>query len=262
MAGMSARTILDLLREKHAEDVFVPECKGGPTWGGEHSRLDAWVMKKSWAHPLVIGYEIKVSRSDFINDQKWHNYLPYCNEFYFVAPQGIINASELPPEAGLLTVASTGTRLFKKKVSIWRDVVVPEELYRYLLMNRTQIINQHETVAASREQKLAYWRKWLEEEKEGKGLGYLVSERVAAHVRKVERDNERLQDENMALATFRDRLTELGVVDPGQPVNRWHVPRAIDTLRGKIPPHLLLNIRRTIQELAGVQAFLESQKED
>lgn len=65
-APITAKAILELLRAKHAEDVFVPECKTGPSQGHDHSRFDAWVMKKSWANAATIGYEIKVSRSDFL----------------------------------------------------------------------------------------------------------------------------------------------------------------------------------------------------
>src|SRR5690242_5105664 len=112
---IDAYLIRKLLAAKHAEDVLVPECKDGPTQGGSHRRMDAWVMSKSWANPCVTGYEIKVSRSDFLGDEKWRTYLPLCNEFYFVAPSGIIEPDELPPEAGLLCVSSTGTVLFRKK---------------------------------------------------------------------------------------------------------------------------------------------------
>ena len=110
----NASEILRLLRSRHKDDVFVDEVKTGPTGNGLLI-LDAWAMKKSWSRPSTIGYEIKVSRSDFTRDSKWHGYLDYCNEFYFVAPPGIIRPDELPPEAGLLTVASTKTKVFTKK---------------------------------------------------------------------------------------------------------------------------------------------------
>jgi len=31
----------------------------------------------------MVGYEIKVSKSDFFNDIKWQEYLPMCNELFF-----------------------------------------------------------------------------------------------------------------------------------------------------------------------------------
>jgi len=96
---MNAKDIIKLLAQKHARDLFVSECKNGSTWFTEGGlRLDAWVMKRSWASPLTIGYEVKVSRQDFLSDSKWHGYLDYCNEFYFVCPPELIQPNELPPK--------------------------------------------------------------------------------------------------------------------------------------------------------------------
>jgi hypothetical protein len=47
-------------------------------------------------------YEVKSSRSDFLNDAKWEKYLPYCTQFAFVAPAGAIFRWELPRECGLI----------------------------------------------------------------------------------------------------------------------------------------------------------------
>jgi hypothetical protein len=93
---ITAQTIVDLLAEKHSSDVFIRECKDGPSVNNSHCRLDAWAMKRSWSSPCTYGYEVKVSRQDFLKDDKWRNYLPYCNEFYFAATKGLIQLEELP----------------------------------------------------------------------------------------------------------------------------------------------------------------------
>ena len=59
---MTAYDIQCALALKHIEDIYVAECKDGPSAGSFHSRLDGWAMVKSWARPHVLGYEIKVSR--------------------------------------------------------------------------------------------------------------------------------------------------------------------------------------------------------
>ena len=82
---ITAQTVLELLAAKHSRDVFVPECKNGAThFADGMQKIDAWAMKKSWASPCVTAHEIKVSRADFLKDDKWPGYLPYCNQFYFV----------------------------------------------------------------------------------------------------------------------------------------------------------------------------------
>jgi hypothetical protein len=239
IAPMKAQEIVALLADKHAEDVFVPECKGGPTWGGEHLRLDAWAMRKSWSRPLVWGYEVKVSRADFTGDDKWHAYLPYCNEFYFVCPTGLIAPNEVPPEVGLLYVAKTGSRLFNKKQAQRRTQEIPEDLYRYLLMSRCLIDGEPPATAVKT---LEYWRAWLSEKEESRGIGWRVSKGVAEHVERVEHENYRLKEENASLALFRDRLVELGH-DPTQHVRDWQARDAVQKLRGDLPPWLTRALR-------------------
>jgi hypothetical protein len=47
-------------------------------------------------------YEIKSSRADFLGDDKWERYLPYCTHFAFVAPAGAIFRWELHRDVGLI----------------------------------------------------------------------------------------------------------------------------------------------------------------
>ncbi len=138
-----AGEILELLRCRHSRDIFVCECKNGPSQCKSHLRMDAWAMKPSWANPCATVYEIKVARSDFLRDDKWRAYLPYCNQFYFVCPAKLIKPEELPGEAGLICVASTGTKLYTKKKAPYRAAEIPEELYRYLLFARAVIETEY-----------------------------------------------------------------------------------------------------------------------
>lgn len=47
-------------------------------------------------HNLMLrGYEVKVSRSDFFGDDKWHLYLHYFNYFSFVVPRGMLTEAEI-----------------------------------------------------------------------------------------------------------------------------------------------------------------------
>lgn len=140
MIKPNEKNILKLLEKKHNKDVFVSHCKNGSTWGTCGLLiLDAWVMKRSWINPCVIGYEIKTSRSDFLNDTKWEGYLDYCNAFYFVCPPQIITKEELPVEAGLYYTSKNIKMLYIQKPSKYRNIPIPEEIYRYILMCRTVI---------------------------------------------------------------------------------------------------------------------------
>ena len=254
---MNAKTVLDLLRVKHSSDVFVPECKNGPSMCSNHLRLDAWAMNKSWSNMVIKGYEIKVSRSDFIQDNKWQLYLDYCHEFYFVAPKGIINPLELPPEAGLLVVASTGTRLFTKKKSVRRpDVEIPESLYQYILMCRAKIEGEYEAEKSDRE----YWERWLERRKEDHELGQSVSRKIQDIVKErilnVESENYRLEKENASLSEVKKMLKENDI-----PISKWNlatkVQERIDEIKQGMSKELLNNMKSVIGHLTEITNKIE-----
>jgi len=170
---ITARTILDLLARRHWQDVFVPECKDGPSRVGM-LRMDAWTMKRSWTHSCATVYEIKVSRSDFLQDDKWRGYLPYCNQFYFVCPPGVIDKSEIPPEAGLLVTTTNGARLLTKKKAPYYERDIPDSLYRYVLKARARITTPNESSIDRRE----FWKQWLAGKNDDLDLGYQVGRKL------------------------------------------------------------------------------------
>lgn len=208
---VSAAKILKLLAIRHGRDVFVPECKDGPTHAARHLRMDAWVMPRSWARPATTGYEIKVDRNDFLSDEKWQGYLPLCHQFYFVTPPGVAQLGEIPEEAGLIVTTTNATRLLTKKKAPLRVVEIPEDVWRYVLMARTRIVEpgHYERDAAQD------WQDWLAERHDKHTLGYHVSQKIARLVGKRIRDTEianaRLQNEVSRLSDIREILTEIGI---------------------------------------------------
>jgi hypothetical protein len=110
---MTEREIENLLADRHAKDVFIPQCKDGPTTGGL-SIMDGWAMNRSWSRLTFWGYEIKVSKQDFIHDEKWHTYLPYCNQLYFVCPKGVISVESVPDGVGLIYALPRHLKIVKK----------------------------------------------------------------------------------------------------------------------------------------------------
>lgn len=95
------------LKEFHngKPSYFITECKTCSTYFPDPQGLlkfDGLAITKSYTKPNIIGYEIKVSRNDFLQDNKWHLYLQYCNEFYFVVPKGLVKKEELPDHVGLI----------------------------------------------------------------------------------------------------------------------------------------------------------------
>ena len=139
---MNAYDITKLLEQKYPIEKFlsVPECKTGSPWIQRRCpRFDLWVIARSWVHPRFIGCEIKTTRQDFLRDKKWQYYLPYCTEFYFVAPPGIIDPVEVPETAGLMVASEEGKKLTTEKEAPVRDVEIPRSILIYILMARTRI---------------------------------------------------------------------------------------------------------------------------
>lgn len=57
--------------------------------------------------------EVKSSRTDFISDEKWPEYLPWCNQFSFAVPEGFPEAL-LPPEHGLIRADCWGGEVLRQ----------------------------------------------------------------------------------------------------------------------------------------------------
>lgn len=202
-----------LIAARHTKDLFVAQCKDGATWSRDHHRvLDAWACRRSFAHPCCWGYEIKVSRSDFLRDTKWTGYLPLCNEFYFVAPQGVIDKNELPPEAGLLQATPGGGRLLCVKRSPHRQIEPPTGLLMYILLNRSEIVGS--VFTGQQEADGAYWRAWVDGKREnrivGRAVGKRLSKMVQERIKQVEKENAELLARCERLEPLIEGLKALG----------------------------------------------------
>lgn len=122
--------ITNALKAKHmAKDIFAAQVKIGPAGS---KIMDAVAVKKTWSPRTIIGYEIKVSRADFLSDQKHPHYMKNCNIFYFVAPKGIIEKSEIPEGAGLMICNENGT-LWTSKKAPYRDEPISVDVLLHIM---------------------------------------------------------------------------------------------------------------------------------
>lgn len=250
--------IVNLLAARHTGDVFVSECKTGGSWTRHCPRLDAWAMKKSWEHPMTWGYEVKTSRSDFQRDDKWHDYLPYCNQLYFVCPYNLIQPEEVPNPAGLLWVSKNGTAIQpapKKKAEV-RNVVVPESLFRYILMHRAAITEARVLREETSDQRLEYWRQWLEKKRGSLDIGRSCSKALAEVRHEAREAMEAAKRQVDEYKTIQARIEELGF-DPQKPVNQWDVSSKLRQLAGVIPQGINSTLERGIGQLKTLLELVE-----
>lgn len=111
MTAMTAQEIHDYLRRLGGfYGVYVPEF----TYNGR--RIDAAIIdvSKRW----IRGFEIKVSRADYLGDQKWHEYSEFCSSLSIVCPEGLIKKEEVPGPFGLLYIMKE-SKLTSNLCSTW-----------------------------------------------------------------------------------------------------------------------------------------------
>ncbi len=242
-----ARDLLSLLERKHSGDVFVTECKDGPTYGGGHVRLDGWAMKRSWTKPLVAGYEIKVSRNDFLQDNKWPAYLDMCNQLYFVCPTGLIEPTELPDQVGLLWASKNAARLYTKKKAQHRDIEIPESVWRYVLMCRSVITREHQTGG-----KREFWQNWLKQKKIDRHLGYSVGsalrKRIDVEILSAREENERLRNRMSRYDDIRRFLQSIDI-DPDREysLHTFDVERQMEKARQILPDGFISDLQQMVK---------------
>ena len=252
---MTAQDIIPLLAARHRKDLFVRECKTGPTIGTTHLRLDAWAMRRSYTRAATYGYEVKVSRSDFLSDDKWRSYLPYCNQFFWVAPRGLVLPDEISDGCGLLEVSNGGKRLLTRKKAKHREAPAVADVWEYILISRVRAVDDRIEPEAE------YWKSWLERRGELKEVGWRVSKRlrqlIEEEITRVKQQNDALRNENRNLEQVREICAEVGIDLRGLWNVRGEVERSVARLNGST---LLTDVNRTMDGLLAVRkCILEHQ---
>jgi hypothetical protein len=138
--------ILKALAEKHYKygDYFITRCKNGPSWfSGGMRQFDGVAIKKSWVNPCIIVYEVKCSRSDFMKDEKWPDYLQYCHKFMFVCPAQVIKKEDIDASLGV------GLMWVKEKDGVcttrtivkprYRAIDISTDFLMYIIMNKLDV---------------------------------------------------------------------------------------------------------------------------
>lgn len=124
--------ITKALQVKHDNlgDIFASQVKLGSAGS---KIMDAVAIKKTWSPKTVIGYEIKVSRQDFLKDQKHPVYMQNCNIFYFVTLKDIIKEGELPEGAGHMIYSPETGKLRTVKKAPYRNTLVNPDILLHIM---------------------------------------------------------------------------------------------------------------------------------
>ena len=203
MSDVTGYDIKAALARKHKNrEFFITECKNGPTGTGL-LQFDGLAIYKSWAHPCIVGYEIKISRSDFLRDNKFYLYLPYVHEFYFVVPTGLIDRNELPTEVGLMYYNPTTKAVITKKKATHRKIEISADMMLYIIMNRLD--SERLPFTSDRAE---YFRLWVEGKVNNQDLGYRVKCKLLDEIKRLESELKGLKHTK----EYRDELDAIDAV--------------------------------------------------
>lgn len=248
---ITADRLLRLLMHKHRDDVCVPEAPAG------RGRVDLWTMKRSWASPDIRSYEIKVSRSDFLQDDKWQGYMSCCHSFWFVTPQGVIKPDEIPAEAGHILVSKTGTKLYTKKKAPAHsklDEKVLSKLMMSVLFSRSRIIGSYfGGQPKTDEEKI---REWLETKEEKRHLGAVYSkhlnEQVQRTIDKATIEAAEAIQENRVLQPVKAALEAMGFESPYRQLGFRPMDKIANAMK-VIPPGFSASLDQLLSQLEGMK---------
>jgi hypothetical protein len=150
--GEAARILRALgARHERPEWVFMTEAPMYvPGRGAIH--LDGLAMN-CWRTKgfVTIGYEVKVSRSDFRGElkkpEKTAASAALCSAFYFAAPFGLIKPSEVPDPYGLVIVFESG----KSRIAKGSKLERPAPTWGTLAFLMRRIFDEETTLEALKE---------------------------------------------------------------------------------------------------------------
>lgn len=131
--GIGAGRVIALLRERYAAPgwAFFEEAKTQTGFGRRERYCDGLALGLWPSLGLeLIGFEVKVSRGDWLRElkdpSKAQEFQRWCDRWYVVAPQGIVERIELPSTWGLLEVATKGRK--KLLMTVEAPRLTPEPL--------------------------------------------------------------------------------------------------------------------------------------
>jgi hypothetical protein len=254
--NMTSDQILEALKKIHSTDVFISECKNGQTWNNQHLlKLDAWVLKRTYSPLTTIGYEIKVTRQDFEQDQKWTNYLDLCNLFSFVCPAGLIRSTDLPPHIGIIWMSNSGKLHVKHKPE--RRTPNPEKqnaLLIYALMSRSKIVKdmyEANHIEEPTADKISATQEYLQRCKENQELSYLIKGYVKDLYYDLKSKEDNLIQRERVVKGFEDQLSRLGITWDSTSKN-WQDDNKVSIQINELKKSIDYNVIREMKTLSQI----------
>ena len=258
--GVTASEIKGALAKKHHRDFFMSEVKSGSTWNtpvGNLMILDGLAIAKSWTNPCFTGYEIKISRSDFLRDAKFYTYEILVNCLYIVCPKGMIDRKEVPESVGLMYYDPEKKTITTKKKAIYRKIEYSADMLLYIIYCRLD--SDRYPFHESRE---AYFREWVENKRSNKELGRAVRSKMVDELYRLERELEDVQAFREERQAFKDviEVARKHGIFPG-----WHgrnIAEQLDEALKKKPVKDIQDLRIQLENVVRQMQAIEEKAEE
>lgn len=165
----------DLAEAKGTRFIEVPL---GSVWLNRREgpgQADVLTIKPSYNRFNLDIYEVKVSRSDLLQDiksGKYKKYLPHCNRLYFAVKKGICKKEDIPEGVGLIVRGEKGwtTVVGAEK----REIEPSTQMLQALVFFNGRVFNTRRQNAA----KKSHYINYTYYSKELKFLGKKVCEKI------------------------------------------------------------------------------------
>lgn len=115
---VSSADIMSALRDRYGFEFcgLYPEVDTGTDDLNRRYRIDAVLAHRVDGRITFEGFEVKISRGDFLRDNKWQLYANYVDALSLVCPYGMVSPEEVPRGFGLMYYNPKTRKLrFKRK---------------------------------------------------------------------------------------------------------------------------------------------------
>ena len=256
---VTATDIKIALAEKHWKDFFLTEVKSGPTqlaMPGGLKILDGLAVRKSWTNPCFTGYEVKISRSDFLRDAKFYTYEELCNCLYVVCPKGMIERTELPESVGLMYYDPEKKTIATRKKAIFRKIEYSPEMLLYIIFSRLDS-DRYPFFSTKQE----YFKEYLAGKRSSRELAQTVKTKLV-------QDNARLESELEHVTQFRQSYEIYKAIQDVMHKHGIWIFRASDAAKeldkalSRKCPEDISSIRRSVENIVERLKQMEKRNED
>lgn len=247
------------LAEKHWKDFFLTEVKSGSSWmtaKGDMKILDALAIRKSWTNPCFTGYEVKISRSDFLRDIKFYTYEELCNCLYIVCPKNMIKRTEVPETVGLMYYDHEKKTITTKKKAIYRKIEYSPDMLLYIIYSRLDS-DRYPFFSDKKE----YYKAYLEGKRDNRELGRAIKTKLVE-------DNIRLEMDLETMKSFQGHYNTYkaikGVLEKHHIyVWRSDIANELDKALSRKCPEDISCIRRSLENIVNrLMTMEEANQED